>query len=114
MVTTALSGLSGLSGLSRFFRFFRLSGVLLGASFPSGKLCRVVRTKRSNPSIFSLSSQFRTRLSPPSMMTFATRRSVLATVCASVFLADNATSSDFTTFACVFSNTKALSHSLYN
>jgi hypothetical protein len=41
------------------------------------------------------------------------RQSVFATVRASIFLANNATSSYFSAFACVFSNTEAFSHGLY-
>lgn len=40
------------------------------------------------------------------------RHSVFAAVCASSFLADNSATSDLTAFTCVFSDTKALSHSL--
>ena len=43
----------------------------------------------------------------------AVRQSVLATVSASIFLANNATSFDFTALASVFSNTKTLSHGVY-
>ena len=39
--------------------------------------------------------------------------SVFATVSASIFLVNNATSSDFAALACVFSNTEALSHGVY-
>jgi hypothetical protein len=47
------------------------------------------------------------------MMTSATRRSVLATVGASIFMADNAASSHFAALAGVFSFTEALSHGVY-
>ena len=43
----------------------------------------------------------------------AARQSVLATVSASIFPANNATSFDFTALASVFSNTKTLSHGVY-
>ena len=97
MVATALSTLAALAtlatlaALAALAALTALSRVLLGASFPSCKLSR----------------------GTPSTMTFATRRSVLATIGASIFTADNAASSHFATLASVFSFTEALSHGVY-
>ena len=86
---TALTALATLATLAALAALAALSRVLLGASFPT---C-------------NQGTSF--------MMTSATRRSVLATVSASIFTADNAASSHFAALAGVFSFTEALSHGVY-
>jgi hypothetical protein len=86
---TTLAALAALAALTALLTLAALHRVLLGASFSPD----------------NQGTSF--------MMAFVMRRSVLATVGASIFTADNAASSHFAALAGVFSFTEAFSHGVY-